>query len=93
MSAIGFVVGLSMAILSLVLLVHRPAECGEPAACGDDYLFPVAYLALTLAMAFPVLSWVMAGKSQCHWLPFLYRLFGVSAATAALLLVASRFVN
>lgn len=45
MVSFGVLLGLAFAIAILGLFVHRPPECGEPAACGDEYLFPALYFA------------------------------------------------
>ena len=43
MVATGTAIGAAFAIAILAVFVHRPPECGEPSACGDDYLFPALY--------------------------------------------------
>lgn len=91
MIAVGLVVGLALAIAILGLFVHRPPECGEPAACGDDYLFPALYFS-GLALASTVGFAVIQGRFQsASWWRFLVR---ISAWTALLgvLMIAARTV-
>ena len=64
MAIVGLLVGLAFALVMLVVFVDRPASCGEPAACGDDYLFPAAYFALASAIGFPALGLYSGGANS-----------------------------
>jgi hypothetical protein len=86
MALIGLFVGLVFAVVVMALFVERPHECGEPAACGDAYLFPVAYFALAAVAGFPALSICLGNASS--WRGF-YRQLALGSACVALLIMAS----
>ncbi len=89
MALIGLFVGLVFAIAVMVLFVERPPECGEPAACGDAYLFPAAYFALAAVVGFPALSICLGGSDSWRGS---YRKLALGAACVALLILASMVV-
>jgi hypothetical protein len=64
MSFLGVLLGLAAAILILGMFVHRPPECGEPAACGDDYLFPALPIAALVLLVPSVYSFILAKKGS-----------------------------
>lgn len=59
----GLAIGLLLAWMAMAFLVLVPAECGEPAACGDDYLYTAAIPAIASILAFPGMAAVL-GKRQ-----------------------------
>lgn len=61
----GTLLGLAFAVAILGLFMHRPPECGEPAACGDSYLFPVIYYA-GLALTSTVVIAAIQAKKPTH---------------------------
>jgi hypothetical protein len=71
---VGASLGFFFAALTLALFVHRPPECGEPAACGDDYLFPAMPLALLLWTATFAYALVLLRKTDPSWRAFLLRI-------------------
>jgi hypothetical protein len=85
MISVGFVVGLAFAIAILALFVHRPPECGEPAACGDDYLFPALYFS-GAALASTVVFAAIQGRLQsANWQRFLVNLLSWAVVLGALI--------
>jgi hypothetical protein len=83
---IGLFIGLAFALAILVLFVEPPAECGEPAACGDDHLFPAGYFAFVSAFGFPALGWLSAGASS--WRQRL-RPFGFSSSVVTICILVA----
>jgi hypothetical protein len=93
MIAVGFGVGLVFAVAILVLFVHRPLECGEPAACGDGHLFPALYfsgLALGATVAFAA---VKRQPQAAHWRRYLVDLSSWIALLAVALAIAYGIVG
>jgi hypothetical protein len=85
MLAIGSVVAIAAAFVILGLFVHRPPECGEPAACGDDYLFPALYFAGVAFAATFAVAVVQSKQPSGKWSVFLLRMAAwVSAIAVAI---------
>jgi hypothetical protein len=91
MVVVGGVVGLAFAIAILGLFVHRPSECGEPAACGDAHLFPAIYFAGAAFVSTVVVSATKRGAGATSWRRFSV-VMGLWAALLALALVTARAV-
>lgn len=85
MLVIGSVVAIAVAFAILVLFVHRPPECGEPAACGDDYLFPALYFAGIAFAATLAVAVFQSKPLSSKWSFFLLRMaVWVSAIAVAI---------
>jgi hypothetical protein len=85
MLVIGSVVAIAVAFAILVLFVHRPPECGEPAACGDDYLFPALYFAGIAFAATLAVAVFQSKPLSSKWSVFLLRMaVWVSAIAVAI---------
>ena len=52
----------------LGLFVHRPPECGEPAACGDEHLFPTLYFSGLALGSTVVIAVIQARQSPRRFL-------------------------
>ncbi len=63
LTVFGLAIGLLLAWMAMAFLVVVPAECGEPAACGDDHLYAAAIPAIASILAFPGMAAVL-GKRQ-----------------------------
>ena len=88
MLAIGGVLSITIALVILGLFVHRPPECGEPTACGDDYLFPALYFSgLAFAATFAVAVLQAKGATN-KWSAFLLRMAAWVAVVACIIALA-----
>ena len=58
-AGISALIGLCMAALVLTLFVDRPAGCGEPAACGDEWLFPALQYAAVAFIVSMAAGWLV----------------------------------
>lgn len=85
MISVGLVVGLALAIAILGLFVHRPPECGEPAACGDDYLSPALYWAGAALASTVVFALIQVRPQSASWRRFLISLTTWSLVLGALM--------
>lgn len=84
MITVGTILGLVFAVAILGLFVDRPPECGEPSACGDEYLFPELYFS-SIALASTVIVAVIQSRHQ----PANWRRFVVVMSSWAVLLTAA----
>lgn len=83
MIGISAMLGLAFAVAVLRLFVHRPPECGEPSACGDEYLFPALYFPGLAFASTVVIAAIQARQSLVNW----HRFLGVMSSWALLLTV------
>jgi len=67
MMTVGFFLGLAFMVATVFLFVHRPPECGEPAACGDDYLFPALPIGLALWLIMFIYAFIIARQEEAKW--------------------------
>ena len=88
MISVGLVVSLALAIAILGLFVHRPPECGEPAACGDDYLFPAFYFSGAAFASTVALAAIQGRLQSASWRRFLVSLTAWSVLLGALMAAA-----
>jgi hypothetical protein len=88
MISVGVVVGLAIAVAILVLFVHRPSECGEPAACGDDHIFPALYFSSAALASTVALAAIQGRLQSASWRRFLVGLTAWSALLGALMAAA-----
>lgn len=92
MVTLGGVAGLAIAIAILGLFVHRPPECGEPSACGDDYLLPALPMAGIAFAATLVFALVQSKLTPRNWRRYLLSMaawMAVVSVAIALAYVAS----
>jgi len=82
----GLLIGLLLAWLTVALFISVPPECGEPAACGDEYLFPALWFIVLFAVGFPTVALVLSRGSPRSYTAILTRL-GLSALGCAVLLI------
>lgn len=92
MTAIGLLIGLASCVAVLALFVHRPPECGEPAACGDDYLFPALPIAVTLMLVPAVYSFFLGRRGCVSWMYFIRRI-GIFLGLVVSGIVVAYFYN
>ena len=87
MIGVGTLFGLAFAVAILGLFAHRPPECGEPAACGDEHLFPAIYfagLALTSTVAIAAIQAKQPTRrfifSMASWIVLLFAALSITYA-------------
>lgn len=61
-TAFGLLLGVGLAWMALATLVVVPAECGEPAACGDDHLYPALLPVIVSLLGFPIMAFVFGRR-------------------------------
>ena len=83
-TTVGFLLGVFLAWLVLVFFVDVPPECGEPAACGDDYLLPQLYFCLGFIAIFTSVAFVSSNRLSA--LPFAVRFISAAAVAALAML-------
>lgn len=80
---LGGAVGALFGLMLLGLIVERPASCGEPTACGQDYLFPALYGALAI-LATGLLGGGLVGRADPMSIRSVSRLLSLLLASFAL---------
>lgn len=75
MIGIGIALGIFLACLVLGLNVVRPPECGEPSACGDDYLFPALPISMAVLISTLIYAIAQSKWQAASWPGYLKRTF------------------